>query len=166
MLQRRGSEQFLGGATAFRRYAWPVEFVVRAIKEVGWRGLSVDSAIPPLANMGQQLYEPPDVNGWALGAEWFSTASMLARMNFAATLAANQRFNLARDAQAFRDSPERVLAYLMARFQNAGFTGDGYAAVLDYLNAGATWSGSDAQLNSKVVGATRLIVGAGEYQFN
>ena len=27
----------------------------------------------PLVNMGQSLYEPPDVNGWALGAEWFST---------------------------------------------------------------------------------------------
>jgi hypothetical protein len=54
----------------------------------------------------------------------------------------------------------------MARFQNAGFTRDGHAAVLDYLNAGATWSGSDAQLNTKVAGATRLIVGAGEYQFN
>ena len=29
------------GRQHFRRYAWPVEFVVRAIKEVGWRGLSV-----------------------------------------------------------------------------------------------------------------------------
>ena len=88
MLQRLFmSEAFLSGSTAFRRYAWPVEFAVRSIKEVGWRGLSVDSAITPLTNMGQQLYEPPDVNGWALGAEWFSTASMLARMNYAATLA-------------------------------------------------------------------------------
>ena len=65
--------------------------------------------------MGQQLYEPPDVNGWALGAEWFSTASMLARMNYASTLAANQKFNLARDAQPYRQSPERVLEFLLQR---------------------------------------------------
>jgi uncharacterized protein (DUF1800 family) len=160
------SEAFLSGASAFRRYSWPVEFAVRAIKEVGWRGLSVDSAINPLASMGQQLYEPPDVNGWALGAEWFSTASMLARMNFAAMLAANQKFNLARDAQPYRQSPERLLEFLMRRFQNAGFTGDGYAALLDYLRAGISWNGSEAQLNTKVAGAVRLIVGAGEYQFN
>ena len=101
MLQRLLlSEQFLSGANVFRHYSWPAEFAVRSIKETGWRGLSVDSAITPLTNMGQQLYEPPDVNGWALGAEWFSTASMLSRMNFAATLAANQKFNLARERAA------------------------------------------------------------------
>ena len=167
MLQRLLlSEQFLSGANVFRHYSWPAEFTVRSIKETGWRGLSVDSAITPLANMGQQLYEPPDVNGWALGAEWFSTASMLSRMNFASTLAANQKFNLAREAQPYRQSPERVLEFLMQRFQNAGFTSDGYSAVLDYLRAGITWNGSDAQLNTKVAGAARLIVGAGEYQFD
>jgi hypothetical protein len=123
-------------------------------------------ALTPLVSMGQQLYEPPDVNGWALGGAWFSTASMLARMNFAATLAGNQRFNLAREAQPYRDSPDRVLEYVLARFQNAGFTGDGYAALREYLTAGITWTGSDAQLNTKVAGTARLIVGSGEYQFS
>ena len=104
----------------FRRYSWPVEFVVRAIKETGWRGFSVNSALTPLTNMGQQLYEPPDVNGWELGAEWFSTASMLSRMNFAATLAANQQFNLAREAQPYRQSPERVLEFLIAAVPERG----------------------------------------------
>jgi hypothetical protein len=54
----------------------------------------------------------------------------------------------------------------LARFQSAEFSGEGRAALLEYLNAGVTWTGSDAQLNTKVAGATRLIVGAGEYQFN
>jgi uncharacterized protein (DUF1800 family) len=159
------SEWFLDGSNQFQRYAWPVEFAVRAIKEVGWRGLSVDSAMTPLQNMGQQLYEPPDVNGWETGPGWFSTASMLSRMNYSSTLAANQRFNLARDASSYRQSPEQVMQYLVARFQTPGFSGDGYAAFLDYLRAGAAWSGSDAQLNTKVPGLTRLIVGSGEYQF-
>ena len=116
--------------------------------------------------MGQQLYEPPDVNGWALGAEWISTASMLARMNYAATLAASQKFNLARDAAPYGQSPERLLDYLLTRVPNAGLSGDGRAALLDYLEAGVSWNGSAAQLNTKVAGAARLIVGAGEYQFN
>ena len=75
---------------------------VRSIKETGFTGLSVDAAMTPLVNMGQQLYEPPDVNGWALGAEWFSTASMLSRMNFAATLMGNQKFNIGRELQTYR----------------------------------------------------------------
>ena len=61
------SPQFRNPANFFQRYSWPVEFVVRAIKETGWTGFSVDTAMTPLANMGQQLYEPPDVNGWELG---------------------------------------------------------------------------------------------------
>ena len=52
----------------YARYSWPAEFVVRAIKEIGWIGFSVDNARTPLTNMGQTLFEPPDVNGWELGA--------------------------------------------------------------------------------------------------
>jgi len=160
------SSQFRNPNNFFQRYAWPVEFVARAIKETGWTGYSVNNAITPLANMGQNLYEPPDVNGWDLGPGWISTSSMLTRMNFAAALAQNQRFNLARDAQPYRASPDRVLEYMLSRFQNIGFNANATAAMGDYLRSGAAWTGSDAQLQQKVPGLTRLIVGAGEYQFN
>ena len=70
-----GLDAFL--SSEFRRYSWPIEFVVRAIKETGWVGYSVDSALNPMLNMGQALFEPPDVNGWDLGPGWFSTSSML-----------------------------------------------------------------------------------------
>ena len=73
-------------------------------------GYSIDTARAALPAMGQTLFEPPDVAGWALGTEWFGTGSMLARMNFAASLAGNQKFNLARAAQSARTTPERVLA--------------------------------------------------------
>ena len=88
------SPQFVDADNRFARYSWPVEFVVRALKEIGWTGFSVNDALTPLSNMGQQLFEPPDVAGWELGPGWFSTGSMLARMNFAAQLATNQKFNL------------------------------------------------------------------------
>ena len=58
------SPQFIDQNRHYQRYAWPVEFVVRSLKEVGHVGFSVDSALTPLVNMGQQLFEPPDVNGW------------------------------------------------------------------------------------------------------
>lgn len=116
--------------------------------------------------MGQLLYEPPDVGGWKLGPQWFSTTSMLARMNFPSTLAANQQFNLARDAQPYRQSPDRVLDYLLARFPTMGFNANATVAMSEYLRSGAAWSGSDAQLQQKIPGLTRLIVGSGEYQFN
>ncbi len=159
------SSQFRNPANFFQRYSWPVEYVVRAIKETGWTGFSLNSAMTPLTNMGQQLYQPPDVNGWATGPEWISTSSMLSRMNFSAALAQNQRFNLARDAQPHRSSPERVLAYMLTRFPSMGFTSTATTAMTDYLRSTA-WTGADTQLQARVPGLTRLIVGSGEYQFN
>ena len=159
------SSAFRNPNNFFQRYSWPVEYVVRAIKETGWQGYSVNQAITPLTNMGQNLYEPPDVNGWELGPGWFSTSSMLQRMNFSATLAQNQRFNLARDAGPFRASSDQVLQYVLSRFQTMGFDGSAQAAMADYLRT-SPWTGNDAQLQQKVPGLARLIVGSGEYQFN
>jgi uncharacterized protein (DUF1800 family) len=159
------SAQFRDPANFFQRYSWPVEFVVKAIKETGWTGFTVNSAMTPLSNMGQQLFEPPDVNGWEQGPGWISTSSMLARMNFASTLAANQRFNLARDAQPYRQTPERVLEYMLARFRTMGYSAAATTAMQEYLRSTA-WTGADAQLQQRIPGLTRLIVGSGEYQFN
>ena len=36
----------------FARYSWPVEFVVRALKDVGWTGFSVNDALTPLVEHG------------------------------------------------------------------------------------------------------------------
>ncbi len=159
------SPQFRDPANFYQRYSWPTEFVVKAIKETGWTGFTVNSAITPLSNMGQHLFEPPDVNGWELGPGWISTSSMLSRMNFASTLAANQRFNLARDAQPYRQTPERVLEYMLARFRTMGYSAAATTAMQEYLRSTA-WTGADAQLQQRVPGLTRLIVGSGEYQFN
>jgi hypothetical protein len=150
----------------FTRYSWPVEFVVRAIREVGWAGFSVDTARTPLTNMGQTLFEPPDVAGWELGAGWFSTGTMLARMNFAATLAANQRFNLARATGSARISPEQLVDFfLFDRLSPAPFELGPYRELLTYVNTATPWTGSDAQVNTKAAGLARLIVGSSEYQF-
>ena len=160
------SPQFVAPSARFARYSWPVEFVVRAIKEVGWAGFSINDAnvLNPLINMGQQLFEPPDVNGWELGPGWFSSGGMLARMNFAATLAANQKFNLRDTTRGQASNPEELVALMADRLTPAPFTTNGYNALIDYTRAGGSWTGSDTQLATKASGLAHLIVGSGEYQ--
>ena len=85
------------------------------MKETGWTGFSVGNALTPLINMGQELFEPPDVAGWELGQSWFSTGAMLARMNFASTLAANQKFRLATAAAARAAARRRVVDFVLTR---------------------------------------------------
>jgi uncharacterized protein (DUF1800 family) len=148
----------------FARYSWPVEYVIRAVKEMGWVGYSIDNLRTPLTNMGQTLFEPPDVAGWATGESWFSTGAMLSRMNFAASLASNQRFNLGRTASAHGESPEQLLAYFLDRMSPADFESQAQTELLSYLTTGGSWTGSEAQLNMKASGLARLIAGSAEYQ--
>ena len=160
------SSQFVTAANRYTRYAWPVEFVARAIKEVGWAGYQLNDALTPLSNMGQQLFEPPDVNGWELGPGWFSSGAMLARMNFAAQLASNQRFNLRDATSGSASTPEALVSFLLDRLTAQPFTGVAGSALGDYARGGVTsWTGSDAQRLTKAAGLVHLIVGSGNYQF-
>jgi uncharacterized protein (DUF1800 family) len=159
------SPEFQDERHYFARYAWPVEFVVKAIKETGWAGFSVDSALSPMLAMGQQLFEPPDVNGWETGPGWFSTGAMLARMNFAATLTQNQRFNLREASRASKASPQSLLSYTLERLSPMPFDAAPYGELLGYLRAGTNWTGSDAELLAKAAGVTHLVLASPEYQF-
>jgi uncharacterized protein (DUF1800 family) len=158
------SAQFHDDRNFYKRYAWPVEFVVRSLKEVGWNGFSLANTLTPLLNMGQQLFEPPDVNGWELGRGWFSTGGMLARMNFAAQLASNQKFNLRDLARPVGTTPEALLSFVLDRLTPNDFAPSAYNALLDYTRAGVNFTGSDDQLATKASGLVHLVVGSGDYQ--
>ena len=159
------SPEFGDRDNMFTRYSWPVEFVVRALKDIGWNGFSVDTALTPLGNMGQNLFDPPDVAGWDLGKSWFSTGSMLARMNFVSTLAANQRFNLAAAARDSASTPDALLTFVLEGLKTPVHDPVVTGAFADYLRATGAWTGSAAQLQQKVPGLVHLVASTPEYQF-
>ena len=137
----------------YKRYSWPVEFVV-ALDQGSRAGAAsrVNSALTPLVNMGQQLFEPPDVNGWELGPRLVLERGMLARMNFAAVLATNQRFNLrdqSRRPGRFAGEP----AVVHARSPDAARVRARRATTrsLDYADAGGAWTGSRYAARREVV---------------
>ena len=158
------SPEFWSPASYFARYSWPVEFVVRAIKDVGWTGFSLGDTLAPLSNMGQILYDPPDVNGWDPGQAWFSTGSMLSRMNFASALAANQKFRLAASAKPYAGTSNSLLSWALDLLATTPFSSAVRGEFAAYLLATNDWTGSDAQLQTKVPGLVHLIVGSAEYQ--
>jgi uncharacterized protein (DUF1800 family) len=158
------SPQFMEADKRYARYGWPVEFVVRSLKEVGHVGFSVDGTRTPLLNMGQQLFEPPDVNGWDTGPGWFSTAGMLARMNFAAALATNQRFALREASRPHAKSPESLVDFVLSSLSMPAPSPQVYQTYVDYVRAGGNWTGSEAQLLNKTGGLFHLMTGSGEYQ--
>ena len=89
---------------------------------------------------------------------------MLARMNFASQLAANQKFNLRELARAAHGSARGARFLDARRLTPPPFDGTRHQAILDYARAGGAWTGSDAQLATKAAGLAHLIVGSGDYQ--
>jgi uncharacterized protein (DUF1800 family) len=149
----------------YARYSWPAEFVARAIKEVGWQGFSLDRARAPMANMGMLLFEPPNVGGWPIGAGWFSTGTMLARANFAASLAGSQNAHLAAALQVEGQTPQALLTAMLDRVTPAPLDSAPQQALMSYLAAAGAWTGSPEQLTTRAAGLARLLVGSSEYQF-
>ena len=115
--------------------------------------------------MGQTLFEPPDVAGWALGRGWFSTGTMLARMNFASTLVQNQRFELQGSALGAAETPESFLSYFLDRMSLPPLDPSVRNTMLDYLRAGGGWTGSSSQVATKGAGLVHLLGASSEYQF-
>ena len=160
------SPQFRDPGNYYKHYSWPVEFVVRSLKEVGWTGFSVNDALSPADQHGPAALRAARRGGLAdLGAGWFSSGGMLARMNFAAQLAGNQKFALRDLSRGHAETQEDLLGYMLDRLTPPAYASDSYNALLDYARNGTSaWTASDAQLATKSSGLVHLIVGSGEYQ--
>ena len=158
------SAWFNDPSARYARYSWPAEFVVRSIKEVGWQNYSLDNARSPMAAMGQQLFEPPNVGGWPLGANWFSTSTMLARTNFAAALAGNQKAFLAATLAADAGTADGLMSTMLNRVTTAPLDQAPQQALASYLAAAGSWTGNGDQLSTRASGLARLLVGSAEYQ--
>jgi uncharacterized protein (DUF1800 family) len=159
-----GSPWFRDTSVRFARYSWPAEFVARAIKEVGWQGLTLDQVLSPLGNMGMQLFEPPNVGGWPVGPGWFSTATMLARSNFGATLVAGQKEELAAALSSDGQTQQGLMNVMRERITTAPLDANPQQVLSSYLLAGGAWTGSAEQLSTRAAGLARLLVGSAEYQ--
>jgi uncharacterized protein (DUF1800 family) len=159
------SPWFNDPSVRFARYSWPAEFVVRSIKEVGWQNFALDRARSPMAAMGQQLFEPPNVAGWPQGTNWFSTSTMLARTNFAAALASSQKQFLSVSVAKDAASPQGLLETMLNRVTPMPFDQAPQQALMSYLMAAGVWSDSGEQLNTRASGLARLLIGSAEYQF-
>jgi len=89
-------ETILRSATFFRdenirsKVLGPVQLIVGAIRALELPPKAVNPQVLAawMAAMGQDLFCPPNVGGWAGGRFWLSAREAIARINFARTLAA------------------------------------------------------------------------------
>jgi len=79
------SNLFFSSAAYRRRIKCPVEFAIGIVK--GLEGMvSTTQLAQDLAGLGQNLYYPPTVEGWAGAYHWVNSATMTGRYNLASAL--------------------------------------------------------------------------------
>jgi uncharacterized protein (DUF1800 family) len=107
------SNEFFSPRARFALVKTPADFIVGAIRMLGAEydpGTSdgrKDNALALWsASMGMDMFNPPDVAGWALNIEWINTATMLNRFNYANELATRRPKN--EEAVGFRVTNERL----------------------------------------------------------
>jgi hypothetical protein len=89
---------------------------------------------------------------------------MLSRMNFAAQLASNQRFNLLSAARPYGKTADSLLSYYLTELAPAPYDSSILNEFSAYLHATGAWTASDAQIQAKASGLVHLIAGSPEYQ--
>jgi len=81
------SNLFFSEAAYRRRVKGPVEFAVGIVR--GLQGMVPTLPLGgQLASLGQDLYRPPTVKGWAGGPAWINRATLVGRSNLAAAMLA------------------------------------------------------------------------------
>jgi uncharacterized protein (DUF1800 family) len=77
----------------FNKIKSPAELVVSTLRMVGGANLPFPQYGETIAMqptyMGQDLLNPPSVEGWHTGAEWINSGSLMSRVNFVAEMVGN-----------------------------------------------------------------------------
>ena len=77
----------------------PVDLVVGTQRTLDVRS-NLNAGVEALAQLGQDLFQPPTVKGWDGGRDWISTTTMILRINYATELAGGERFGEIADPRA------------------------------------------------------------------
>jgi len=67
----------------------PVDFLVTTVRQLGLTQVDLTTWPRLLAVLGQELFNPPNVGGWAGGINWINGGTMLTRFNIASRLTGN-----------------------------------------------------------------------------
>ena len=166
------SPAFYSDKAMFAKIKSPTEFVITTLRTLDAPLSCAPNTGETLRSMGQELFNPPNVKGWAEGQTWVNTMSLLARMNFAGgVIKEMQRHNL------FGDKVHGALATISARPNSPEAGVDALwelmlpghkpsaqtrAALVAYASDG--WSPGEPRFDAKAPGMLNLILSAPEYQ--
>jgi uncharacterized protein (DUF1800 family) len=165
------SDAFSSGASYHAVIKSPAEIVVGTLRSLD---ITTDGTGLPaiMAALGQQLFNPPDVSGWAGGGAWISTQTMLARDNMANTIATATKPEsqfLANPQQLFGLSSRplaRELVDAHVQHLDGNLSSDAEASLYRYLGHEPSEPVELSEQDTKVRGLLYLTLSAPVYNLN
>ena len=88
------SKEFYGPDVIRAQIKSPVQWLIASAHQLQSALPTEPMALVMLAQLGQELFQPPNVKGWDGGIAWITTNSLLDRYNFAAALVEGERVPL------------------------------------------------------------------------
>ena len=157
-----GSQLFFCPAARTALIKSPLDLVLGAYRSLDSHP-KLTTAIPLLASLGQDVFEPPTVKGWDGGRLWISSASMLQRANFATELVTANRLGTIADpeksaAQLSQGSPEAIVRHYADLLLNRELEPDVLSRLAGYVNQ------SQGTRDQRIRGAMQLIMTMPEFQ--
>jgi hypothetical protein len=122
--------------------------------------------------MGQDLLNPPSVEGWHTGKEWINSGSLMSRINFAAQMVGDMsrpgvRFMINRIKARGTLQPEQLVDTALDLMGPLEVGPGTRQELLTFAREGGDlrWDNS-AEAEQRVTQLLQLVVATREYQFN
>jgi uncharacterized protein (DUF1800 family) len=170
------SDFFRSRAALYRMVKSPADYVAgleRLVGDYRFPAFSIRDAAAEFTYMGQDLLNPPSVEGWHTGKEWIDTGILVERINFAAGLVGDAgkpgvRAIIDRIRAMGELSPEELVDAcldLIGPLPVRSSTRDSLVAHVSKRGPLSFGAGDDPDADGRVTELLQLIVATREFQF-
>ncbi len=162
------SEQFYSDKAMASHIKSPVELLVGTAKALQLPKVDYQDVRFLLASMGQSLFDPPSVAGWAEGRDWINTNLLMARYTATADMVKKEKtdFVALLKNDNFKDSGE-VVDHFARRCLSTDLSPEKRQALIDFLGPlppSTEWAKQTKEINAKITALLVLLVSSPEYQ--
>ena len=158
----------------FAKVKSPAEAVIgtmRVVKDFTSPKPGLHNLASNIRYMGQDLMNPPTVEGWHTGGEWIDSGTLVERINFAADQVGNLDLPGVQDmvdrvgSAGGSVSPEAVVDRCLELLGSYELADDTRAQLIDHVSRGGDLIPGTPEFSLRVGQTLQLVVSTQEYQF-
>ena len=121
--------------------------------------------------MGQDVLNPPSVEGWHTGKEWINSGAFINRVNFVADRLKNTELpgiktiieNVKQNSD--HNVPESIVDSCLEELGDLKLESDSYSELIDDIKSSGGSNGNGSGIDHQIANTLSMIAGTVEYQF-